>query len=127
MRVIFNVQDVSEYVAEGLQSVVENATDAQKATYKEAKKKDQKTLFYIHQCVEANVFDKIAHVTISKKAWDMLKKYYGGDSKVKKARLQSLRKQYEMLHMKDGESILDFFTRVQDLTNQMKSYGETLI
>lgn len=28
--------------------------------------------------------------------------------------------------MKDGESISDFFTRVQDLTNQIKSYGETL-
>ncbi|XP_050889689.1 uncharacterized protein LOC127094976 [Lathyrus oleraceus] len=57
----------------------------------------------------------------------MLEKYYGGDAKVKKVRLQSLRKQYEMLHMKEGESISNFFTRIQDLTNQMKSYGETLI
>ncbi|XP_050889691.1 uncharacterized protein LOC127094978 [Lathyrus oleraceus] len=57
----------------------------------------------------------------------MLEKYYGGDAKVKKVHLQSLRKQYEMLHMKEGESISNFFTRIQDLTNQMKSYGETLI
>lgn len=28
--------------------------------------------------------------------------------------------------MKKGESISNFFTRVQDLTNQMKSYAETL-
>lgn len=28
--------------------------------------------------------------------------------------------------MKEGDLISDFFTRVQDLTNQMKSFGETL-
>lgn len=36
MWVIFNIQDVSECVAEGLQPVVENATYAQKVAYKEA-------------------------------------------------------------------------------------------
>lgn len=56
----------------------------------------------------------------------MLEKYYGGDAKVKKARLQSLRNQYEMLHMKDGESISDLFTRVQELIIRMKNSEETL-
>lgn len=46
-----------------------------------------------------------------------MEKYYGGDAKVNDVRLRSLRKQYEMLHMKKGESIADFFIMVQELTN----------
>lgn len=76
-----------EYVAEGLQPVAENATDAQKATYKEARKKYHKALFFIHQCIETNVFDKIVHAATLKEAWNILEKYYGGDAKVKKVRL----------------------------------------
>jgi hypothetical protein len=33
----------------------------------------------------------------SKGAWDILVKYYGGDPKVNKVKLQSLRRQYELL------------------------------
>lgn len=126
MKVMFNVQDLSEYVVERFQPLVENVTCAHKVAYKESKKKDQNVLFYIHQCVEAKVFDKIIHAATSKEAWNMLKRYHGGDAKVKKVRLQSFKKQYEMLHMKEGETISDFFIRVQELTNQMKNYGETL-
>lgn len=42
------------------------------------------SIFYIHQCVEAKVFGRIAQAAISKEVWDMLENYYGGDAKVKK-------------------------------------------
>lgn len=60
MKVVFNVQDVSEYMNESLQPLAENPTKVQRATFKEPKKKYQKVLFYIHKCVNTKVFGKIS-------------------------------------------------------------------
>ncbi|GAU45642.1 hypothetical protein TSUD_175560 [Trifolium subterraneum] len=71
-------------------------------------------------------FEKIADATTSKDAWDILQKSYGGDSKVKKVKLQALKRQFELLEMKNDEAVADYFTRVETLTNQMKNCGSTL-
>ncbi|XP_057423633.1 uncharacterized protein LOC130717434 [Lotus japonicus] len=126
MRVIFNFQEVGDYVDGGYAQLGENPTEAQRTAHKAAKKNDQKALFYIHQCVNSKVFDKISESKTSKEAWDLLTKYYGGDSKVKKVRLQSLRRQYELLQMKSDESIADYLSRLGSFTSQMKSNGEDL-
>ena len=94
--------------------------------HKEAKKKDCKALFYNHQCMENKVFEKIVDSDSSKEAWDTLMKYFSGDDKVKKIRLQSLRRQYELLQMKNEEKIEDYFSFVLTITNQMNICGETL-
>ena len=60
MIVLFGAQDVLELVTEGYVPVAANATDAQKLAQKDTKKKDHRALFYIHQCVDENVFEKIA-------------------------------------------------------------------
>ncbi|KAL0410574.1 UNVERIFIED_CONTAM: hypothetical protein Slati_3647100 [Sesamum latifolium] len=64
----------------------------------DAKKKDQKALTLIHQ----------------------------GADKVKKVRLQTLRGEFESLHMKDSKIISDYMSRVLAITNQMKRYGEDM-
>jgi hypothetical protein len=56
---------------------------AQRSAYKEAKKKDNQTLFPIHQCVDEKVYEKIVESANSKNAWDILLKSYGSDAKVK--------------------------------------------
>jgi hypothetical protein len=53
-------------------------------------------------------------------------KYYGGDPKVKKVKLQSLRRQYELLDMEQRETVSDYFSRLVTLTNQMKNCGYAL-
>src|ERR1044072_3560884 len=90
------------------------------------RKKDQKALFYIHQCVDENVFKKIVDSMMSKEAWDILVRCYGGDASVKKVKLQSLRKQYENLNMKNNEKNSKYISRVILITNKMKACGETL-
>ncbi|WJX39045.1 hypothetical protein P8452_26635 [Trifolium repens] len=72
------------------------------------------------------VFEKIADAETSKDAWDILQKSYGGDAKVKKVKLQALKRQYELLQMKNDESVADYFTRLVTLTNQMKNFGGNL-
>ncbi|WJX12170.1 hypothetical protein P8452_02697 [Trifolium repens] len=126
MKVIFNVQEVYEQVNAAITPLPENANEEQRTTFREAKKKDNKALFLIHQCVDSKVFEKIADAETSKDAWDILQKSYGGDAKVKKVKLQALKRQYELLQMKNDESVADYFTRLVTLTNQMKNCGGNL-
>ncbi|KAK2354017.1 hypothetical protein QL285_091585 [Trifolium repens] len=126
MIVLFGAQDVLELVTEGYVPVAADATDAQKLAQKDTKKKDQRALFYIHQCVDENVFEKIADSETAKVAWDTLIRCYGGDASVKKVKLQSLRKQYENLNMKNNEKVPEYISRMILITNEMKACGETL-
>ncbi|GAU39117.1 hypothetical protein TSUD_22950 [Trifolium subterraneum] len=126
MKVIFIVQEADEQVNTVLDPLSANATEQQRTTFREAQKKDSKALFLIHQCVDSKVFEKIADATTSKDAWDILQKSYGGDAKVKKVKLQALKRQFELLEMKNDEAVAEYFTRVETLTNQMKNCGSTL-
>ncbi|GAU22886.1 hypothetical protein TSUD_376970 [Trifolium subterraneum] len=99
MKVIFRFQDVLEIVNDGVEDLV---------------------------CVDSNIFEKIIEEETAKGARDTLKKIYGGDEKLKKVKLQALRKQYEMTQMNEGETVSDFFSRLVTLTNQMKACGETI-
>lgn len=53
-----------------------------------------------------------------------MKTPFQGSSKVITVRLQSLRRDFETLQMKGGESVQDFLTRVSTIVNQMRAYGE---
>ena len=126
MKAILSYQDVWDLVVNGLDPLPANPTAAQQAIYRDAKKKDCKGLCILHQCVNQAIFEKIARSETSKAAWDVLASSYAGDQKLKKVRLQTLRRQYELLGMEESETIATYFTRVQTMTNQMQSCGETL-
>lgn len=56
-----------------------------------------------------------------------MKKVYGGDEKLKRVKLQTLRKQYEMTQLKEEEeTIAELFSRLVLLTNQIKACAETI-
>ena len=48
---------------------------------------------------------------------------YAGDTKVKRAKLQTLKVQYEGLKMKDGENISEYFKRVDNIINSIRGLG----
>ncbi|GAU51473.1 hypothetical protein TSUD_95880 [Trifolium subterraneum] len=90
MKVIFRFQDVLEIVSDGVEDLAAEANEAQRTLHREQKKKDGKGLFIIHQCVDSNIFEKIIEEETAKGAWDTLKKIYGGDEKLKKARGETI-------------------------------------
>lgn len=63
---------------------------------------------------------------MTKDVWDSLKKLHGGDEKLKKVKLQSLRKEYKNMQMNDSEEITEFFSKLVVLTNQIKSCKEKI-
>ena len=72
------------------------------------------------------MFEKVVDSETTKAAWDTLVRCYSGETSVKKVKLQSLRKQYENLNMKDNEKVSKYISRVILITNEMKACGETL-
>ena len=61
-----------------------------------------------------------------KAIWDKIILSYEGDTKVKSAKLQTLRIEYENLNMLSDESVASFFLRLDDVVNRMRHLGETI-
>lgn len=104
-----------------------NVNNVQRVAHKKQRKKDRKVMSLIHQRVDPNVFEKIIEEESFEGEWDKLKNLYGGDEKLKRVKLQTLRKQFDMTQIKEDESILTFFSCVVLLTKQMKVCGESII
>ncbi|XP_073219452.1 uncharacterized protein [Cicer arietinum] len=126
MRSLLGAQEVFEIVQDGYEQLGANPTERQQTTFKDCKKRDCKALFYIQQSVDSNNFERISKVSTSKEAWDIFVKYYTGDEKTKKVKLQMLRRQYELLQMEEDEDVANYFNRVQVVVNQMRTNGESL-
>jgi hypothetical protein len=72
------------------------------------------------------VFTKVAHCKYAKEIWDKLRNIYEGDSKVKAAKLQTYRGQFEQLKMKEDEDIAAYFLRVDETVNAIIGLGEEI-
>ena len=55
-----------------------------------------------------------------------MKKKFEGNERVKRSLLQTLRRDFEVLEMKNEESIDDYFGRVMSVSNKMRSNGEDI-
>jgi hypothetical protein len=71
-------------------------------------------------------FVKVMHLETAKEMWDKLISSYEGNEKVKDAKLQTYRVQFEYLNMKEDETVGKYFLRVEELVNAMKELGEKI-
>lgn len=121
MKSLFSFYNIREVVENGVHEFPQNVTDVQQGTHKETTTKDCKAAYCIQTTVDSTNFDRISHAETSKEAWDILVKYYEGREKVKVVKLQTLRRQYELLQMGEDEKIGRYVSKVQNLVRLMKS------
>jgi len=76
--------------------------------------------------LDDEIFPRLAAATTSHEAWDTLKKEFLGEKKVLTVKLQTLRREFETLAMKEKECVLEYLSRVFGVVSQMKIYGENI-
>ncbi|XP_076900009.1 uncharacterized protein LOC143554028 [Bidens hawaiensis] len=101
-------------------------SEAQRKKLEDLRAKDLQVKHYLYQAIDSVTFEQILDRKTSKAVWDSMKRRFAGNERVKKSMLQKLRRDFEILEMKNGESIPDYFGRVLTVANQMRSNGETM-
>lgn len=106
--------------------VGEKLTAAQEKTLEEMKLKDLKVKNYLFQSIDKSILKTILQKHTSKQLWDSMKRKYQGNKRVQRAQLQALRRDFEVLEMKIGELVKDYFSRVMMVANDMRNLGEDM-
>eukprot|EP00253_Pinus_taeda_P021997 PITA_21997 len=75
-------------------------------------------------CLSQSEFVKVMQYKSAKEIWDKIVLSYEGDDQVKRAKLQTLRIQYENLRMYNDESVANYFLHVDEIVNCMENLGE---
>eukprot|EP00253_Pinus_taeda_P016931 PITA_16931 len=131
IRAWFASQDLWEIVEDGFDEPADETefnrlTQAEKDLLKSNRKRDSKARVLLYQAVDQSMFPRIAGAKTSKEGWKNLKTAYQGMEKVRIAKLQLLRRDFENLNMKESDNIDSFFTHVIGLVTQMRTHGETI-
>ncbi|XP_068307610.1 uncharacterized protein [Pyrus communis] len=101
-------------------------TVAQQQKLEEMKLKDLKVKNYLFQSIDRTILETNLQKDTSKHIWDSMKKKYQGSARVKRAQLQALKRDFESLQMKNGESVMEYFARTMGIANKMRIYGDML-
>ncbi|GAA0155647.1 hypothetical protein LIER_13333 [Lithospermum erythrorhizon] len=122
--------------ARGLWNVVERGhveplntevlNDNQRGLLEESRTRDCQVKHYLFQALDRSVFEQILDRSTSKIIWESLKKKYGGNAKIKKSMLNALRREFELLEMKKGETVDSYFGRVNTMSNKLRSNGDNI-
>lgn len=101
-------------------------TAAERTVITEQKLKDLKVKNYLFQAIDRNIMETILNKETAKAIWDSMKLKYQGSTKVKRAQPQALRREVEILGMKEGEKVDEYFSRTLTIVNKMKAQGEKM-
>ncbi|KAK9059981.1 hypothetical protein SSX86_020685 [Deinandra increscens subsp. villosa] len=87
------------------------------------KKKDNAAIAYLLQSLPEELILQVGDLTSAKEIWEAIRTRYVGVERVMKARLQTLKSEYNALKMKDAESIDDFAGKLSGLASRSSNLG----
>ena len=80
----------------------------------------------IYNAIDSKVFEQIKDCERANEVWRRLEETYEGTPAVKSAKLYILKDKLTSFKMKDDESILEMFHRLQVIVNDLKALGEKI-
>lgn len=87
-------------------------------------KLDKIALAMIYQGIPEDMLLSIAEKKTAMAAWDAIKTLYQGAEQVKKARVQTLKTEFEALNMKESDKLDDFYMKLNGLVTNIRALGE---
>ena len=69
-------------------------------------------------------FSRIIDWDTFKKAWNKLKEEFEGSTRVKDVKLLTLKREFDMLKMKNPDSVKDYTTKLMYIVKQIRLAGE---
>nr|KYP71345.1 Signal peptidase complex catalytic subunit SEC11C [Cajanus cajan] len=129
MKTYFTFQDLWDTIEERFSTPEDTSslTATQKMELKENKQKNSKALFILQQVVTDTIFPRIMGATTSKEAWNTLQEEFEGSEKIRAVKLQTLRHNFELLNMEESETVKDYYSKIKEIINQMRAYGENIL
>jgi hypothetical protein len=103
-----------------LSSLTANHIIAQMKAYKEEKFNEDKAIICLHSGLADHIFTKIIDLETPKQVWDKLQDEFEGSNRDKIVRLFTLKREFELMKMKDNESIKDYSAKLMDVVNQIR-------
>ena len=69
---------------------------------------------------------KVIDCKSAKEVWDRLQSMHKGDAKIKEAKLQTYRAQFELLHMNDDETVSEYLEWVNNIVLSIRGLDEKM-
>ncbi|XP_017228118.2 uncharacterized protein LOC108203631 [Daucus carota subsp. sativus] len=89
-------------------------------------KADKRAMAMIYQSISEELLLTLAERTTAKDMWEAIKTASLGADRVKKAKAQTLKAEFESLTMKDSEQLDDFCLKLNGLVARIRALGESI-
>ncbi|GKA84219.1 zinc finger, CCHC-type containing protein [Tanacetum coccineum] len=80
----------------------------------------------IYQGILEDLLLSLSEKKSAKEAWEALKTMFMGADRVKTARIQTLKAEFESLNMKETEGVDEFAVKVSNIVSTMRALGDTV-
>lgn len=119
-------KEYQQLIETGMPTAAARETETQKQAREDAQLKDLKVKIYLFQAIDKTIVETILNKSTAKGIQDSIRQKYQGSTRVKRAQLQALRREFEVLGMKEGEKVDGQFGRTLAIANRMKAYCEKM-
>ena len=88
---------------------------------------DRRAMAVIYSAVPEDVLSQLDNRVTAKETWESLRTMNVGVEHVKKAKIQTLKREFEMLTMREEESVANFAPKLTRLVVHIRSLGEKIV
>ena len=121
MRTYLKSLDLWEFIESDVEPTLpNNPTVAQMRQHSEQVAKKHRALAVLHSAISEVIFTRVLTCDSAKEAWDTLKAEFQGSERTRKMQIMNLWREFEMLKMKESQSVKEYTHNLMNVVNQLR-------